>query len=588
MLVDWIGREHADRPGILVWCRLDYRLGKMWASLGFSRGSERPGRGKGQRTLVAWWRDHGHARLFERDPETVLVRASLDLNVVRDITEPTRPDSAESVALVSDQLADRLELVRTPALDVEIDALDDPLRTACMRQAELFTPVRPTQDRFAAVQAQLFAEATQVDPTFVASRQGQMDVRYASEAAAASVNVLVTRDEAMTEALKAAAERFGLRILRPAEVVVHLDELVRADAYRPVAFQETEFTRVLIGAGQGRELLLLANGRSGEKTKELDRRLRELTTAGLDRVGFYSPDRQLVAAFITNANSGMMEVPFLRVADGPIANTLARQIVFLLRQEARTANVCVIRLSDPFLSRSTIAAASDDGFMPFDGSHYAFVIDVCGASAEVAHAAVVAARTAALPPPASIRSGLGSVAAAEVERVWWPAKVVDSLLPSYLVPIRQSFSRELLGFPRGLFGRSPDLGLSREHVYYRSSRGPTAKAPARLLWYMSGSSPGTVEPAGVIAASLLEEVVEGTPEELHSRFRHLGVWQLEEIQKASRGSSVQALRFSNTELLPRPVSLSRLRALGFVAPQAPLQIDSDAYAALYRDGQRDG
>ena len=587
-LVDWISRRHADRPGILVWCRLDYGLAPMWASLDFSRLSERPGRGKDPRVLVAWWRDHGQPRLFSREPDTVLVRAALDLNILRDLTDEARVDRVESLALLSDQLADRLELVRTPTLDVEVDNVDDRFRRDCVRQAELLTPVHPARDRLAVTKAEMLAEANRLDPKFAQDDQGRRDIQYVSEAAAADINVLVTRDESLTRVLGAAAMRHGVRILRPAEVVVRIDELVRAEAYRPVALQETDFSRRLIRAGDERELDALVMRQSGEKRADMQRRLRALTAAGVDRVGVYAPDQRLVASFVAMVSGSITSVPFFRTADGPLADTLARQLLFVLRQEAREAKSSVIRLDDAFVSRSTIAALSDDGFLPYRGAYYAYVVDVCGVAADVQHAAVEAARAASLPPPVSIRAGLPSIATAEVERVWWPAKVVDGLLPSYLVPIRQAFSSELLGFPRSLFGRRSELGLSREHVYYRSPRGPSAAAPARLLWYMSGSGPGTVEPAGVIGSSQLEEIVEGSPEDLHSRFRHLGVWRLEQVQKASQGNVVQAFRFANTELFPRPIPLSDLRSMGIVAPQAPLQVRSDAYLALYREGHRGG
>lgn len=585
-LVEWISNAHADRPGILVWCRRDYGLGKVWAKLGFARLGERPGRGKEQKVLVAWWRDHGHPQLFARDPETALVRASIDLNVLRDLADIARPDRPESLALFSDQIADRLEVVRTPALDVEIDAMDDSLRVRCMREAGELRAVRPARDLQLEAEAVLVSAAKKLDPTFLLDDQGRADIRYVSEAIASEVNVFITRDERLMGVLGASAEAQGIRILRPAEVVVHIDELVSAGSYQAAALQQTDFKRTLIRAGREGVLDTLVSRQAGERLPQLRHRIRALTSAGLSRVGVYSGDDQLVAAYVTTTKDGILDVPFLRVAPSGLADTIARQLLFVLRQAARQDNHSVIRLTDPFLSRSIVAAAIDDGFLPHDGVHYAFVIDVCGDSSEIHASAAAAARIASLPVPPSVRQGLLSVVAAEVERVWWPAKMLDSMLLTYLVPIRQSFSSELLGVPGGLFHRPAALGLSREHVYYRSPLGPKPKAPARLMWYMSGSSPGTVIPAGVIAASQLEEVVEGSAGEMHTRFRHLGVWREEQIDMAARGGVVQALRFANTELFPETVPLSRLKALGQTAPQGPLLISKEAFGLVYREGQR--
>ncbi len=582
-LVEWISSRHADRPGVRVWCRRDYRLGPMWAKLGFERQGERPGRGRHRKVLVAWWRDHGHPRLFERPLGTAIFRASVDVNIVRDLADDTRGDHEESSALLADQFADRLEVVRTPALDIEIDQMEDPMRAACMRVANGLRSVHAARGPLIVAQAELLDAANTFDPRF--ANEEPLDIQYVSEAVGAGLNAFVTRDEQLTRALEATAEAHGLRILRPAEVIVGIDELVRAEAYRGVALQETDYTRKLIRSGREREMEALHNSHAGERLADFRRRIRTLTTAGLSREGLYAPDGRLVGAFAARHAPPVLEVPLLRVAESSLADTLVRQLLFVLRQEARRVGASVIRLDDPFVSRSTIAAASDDGFMPHEGGRYAYVIDVCGAAYDVGHAAVAAARAAHLPPPASIRAGLPATVAAEVERAWWPAKVVDSQMPNYLLPIRQGFSNELLGEPRTLFRRSAQLGLSREQVYYRSPAGAALKAPGRLLWYMSASSRGAVVPAGVIGSSHLDEIVEASPEELDSRFRHLGVWRLEQIAKASRNGVAQALRFANTELFPNPIPLDRLRTIVRAAPQSPVPISNEVFASLYRQGQ---
>ena len=176
--------------------------------------------------------------------------------------------------------------------------------------------------------------------------------------------------------------------------------------------------------------------------------------------------------------------------------------------------------------------------------------------------------------------------AAEVERAWWPAKVIDSLLPSYLIPIRQTYSQELLGAPLGLFARPTALGLSREHVYFRGPHGPKLRTPARLLWYMSGSALGSVEPPAVVGASLLEELVQDSPERLDERFRHLGVWRQEQIVAAASNGQAQALRFTHTEIFSRRVSLRTLKQIVGRPPRGPVAISGSAYASIYAAGHR--
>jgi hypothetical protein len=63
----------------------------------------------------------------------------------------------------------------------------------------------------------------------------------------------------------------------------------------------------------------------------------------------------------------------------------------------------------------------------------------------------------------------------------------------------------------------------------------------------------------VIACSRLEEVIAARPAELHQRFRHLGVWQQDQVTRAARNGTALALRFADTEIFPHRVPLRRIR-----------------------------
>ena len=42
--------------------------------------------------------------------------------------------------------------------------------------------------------------------------------------------------------------------------------------------------------------------------------------------------------------------------------------------------------------------------------------------------------------------------AAELERQWWPAKILDSQLPTFMIPIQPRYASDLLGTPSTLSG----------------------------------------------------------------------------------------------------------------------------------------
>jgi hypothetical protein len=560
----------------------------MWWSLGFRRQGEKRGRGKEDRVLVGWWRDHGHPGIFTSSHEGTVVRAAVDINFIRDLVESQRPDRDESLALADDQLIDRLDLVRTPTLDLEIDAMSGQLRTKCAARSLDFSAVSPERGLVEPLFMELLTIAQSRNIEFAAEPQSQKDLHYVAEAITAGLDAVITRDARLAEVMGDAATARGVRILRPSEAIVRIDELVRAHAYQPGAIRSTQFTSRTIPSGLEDRFNGFSSRATGERQPAFRQLLRSLTNRGLERIGWSNPDGTLVGIYARELVGSILDVQLLRVLEGSAAPTLVRQILFVLREEAVAQNASVIRLSDPHLARGTLIAAAEDGFVTNGANQLALVIDVIGSANEVARAAVEASRAAGLEEPPTPRSQTPAVIAAEIERLWWPVKLIDSRLPSFLIPIQQRWSRELLGAPLGLFARSATLGLSREHVYYRSPHGPKLRPPTRLLWYMSGSAQGTVEPAGVVAASLLEEVVEGTPEDLDERFRHLGVWSVAEIVGAAKQGTAQALRFTYTEAFEHTVGRALVEQLVGTVPFGPRGISSDVFETLYRAGHKSG
>jgi hypothetical protein len=376
-----------------------------------------------------------------------------------------------------------------------------------------------------------------------------------------------------------------LRILRPSEVVVWLDELARADAYRTRSFLATTYSTRLLRSGEEARIEPLIARSAGEKESEFRAQIRELSAAGYERLVVLDEQDDVAATVVSRRDMVSLDVAVLRVADGPLAPTLVRQLLFALRVDAVAKRTEVLQVSDPHPSSTVVAALDEDGYVLTDGGRVAYVIDICGPAKLVSDAASDAAMRAGLVTPPRVAAGIPSVVAGNIERAWWPVKVTDSQLPTYVIPIRQEFSRELLGAPAGLFGRGRDLGLSREQVYFRSPRGLRMTAPARLLWYMSGAGGRGFAPAGIVAGSVLEEVIEDESGVLHERFRHLGVWDLRQIAAVSKAGTAQALRFSRTHTFENLIPATAVtRELGGY-PQGPLGIDADAFARLYSIGR---
>ena len=158
--------------------------------------------------------------------------------------------------------------------------------------------------------------------------------------------------------------------------------------------------------------------------------------------------------------------------------------------------------------------------------------------------------------------------AALAERWFEPFVVVGAGIPAYYVPIRHGWATDLVDVGLAadqLLQRPWRLGLRRELVYYRSplnSRG--IAAPARLVWYVSGSGPGAGNVRGV---SHLTDVAVDEPKRLYQRFRALGVWAERDVQMAAgKGPKAMALRFTATRRVG-PLPLRDYE--GLMAPTKP-------------------
>lgn len=244
-----------------------------------------------------------------------------------------------------------------------------------------------------------------------------------------------------------------------------------------------------------------------------------------------------------------LEVPLLRVHRGDLLPTITRQIVLHLRRQAASLQLHTVHVEDGHSARDVQDELRRDGFKPADDTgtrHHATVLRVVGAWSDVQNAA----NDADVSDPATSWADDTPLRAeaAECERVWWPAKITDADLPTFIVPIRGVFADDLLRHMPTLLARASDLGLSREHVYYRSGKN-RLDGPGRILWYSS------TRDKQMVRCSRLVESLSGTPEGLHRAFAHLGVWSLGQVRaSADNRGRVNALRFADTELFPRPLS----------------------------------
>jgi GNAT superfamily N-acetyltransferase len=578
LLVDEISRRHPELSGIKVSCRADYAASSVWPKLGFVLRNEVPGRGKDKQILQKWWLDHGLPDLFSIDADEETLTVAIDHMILIDLAlKPARSGAAESKFLTADWIAERIQLVITPESMNEIGRLTNTADRSRHRAAATgYTQLRPAPADVVKAKKALLEH---LPPDALS----ESDLNHLAYAAASKVTVFATRDaELIATAADAAETALNLKVLLPSDVAVLLDQLTDAEKYRPEALRGTGYSVQDTPAGAEDRLGHLLMQAGGERRTDWRTRLRQLAAdPDVTCQQVTDPDGQVILAWATRRDqaSRALGVPLIRCAATPMASTVLRLLLFELKDDAVDAGLVAVTVTDPHISQLVAGALSDDAFT-HDGERW---------TAHVLDARSRQAAAAALPKEHPWRAELAAnpspTAIATLERALWPAKLLDSSLPSCVIPIQPRWAQDLFSLHATLFERPTLLGISREHVYYRTPRA-NPSTPARVLWYASGQ--GRQRVGAVVGCSQLTEAIVDNPVRLFRRFRHLGVYEQQHVQAAARNGRATALRFVDTERFAHPVSLERLRALAGDCPigqlQSPTMISSDLFGAVYREG----
>lgn len=589
-LIEHLAHQYAERRGISLWCRRDWPAHTMWPRLGFVPRGDRNGRGKDGGVLTLWWRDHGHHDLFSWQGPTERLRPIvIDNNVFLDLHGAPGPHTNQTRALLLDVLDGRVELLLTPEVHTEIDRnvpRRERARLHAVADAYPRLPVLP--DRFNAM-AELLASGS---PRRGKRVQDESDLRHVAYAAAAGVDIVVTRDEDVITKLGPHAKAvLGLTLVNAHDLVTLLDATENAPAYWPAALLGTGYTVTELTATVENILNAFLDTGAGERKNSFRSTLRQLAGRRPEahRLVYRDPIGEAVGLLGAYADGKVLHVSILRIKPAALAASLATQMITRLRDLATNAGVEAVRILEPHLSSVLFKAAEEDGFFPADDALVAIVLDKtldCHALSSNLERAV---HTLGTKLPATLAEAIQraqqSDAAAALEHQLRPLRLLDADLPTFLIPIKPIWSSQLFNAPPQLFGQPDSLGISKEHVYYRAPRSAGEVSPARIFWYASQPE------SQVVACSALIDVEQGSAEDLWRKHQRLGVYTRQNVlETAGKQGVVRCLRVADTEVLTHPVPLDRLRQLAKSSSQtlplrSPQKINSRLFTAIMEEAR---
>jgi predicted nucleic acid-binding protein len=517
--------------------------------------------------------------------------AAIDMNIFIDLVT-RRPEGRNSRPLQDPWVTEEIELVLTDEVLNEINkAPDKSVRRVYRTHVGSFRQLNPIRAAWQPIYTELKGRLTSER----LNARDQADLRHVARAIAGGATYLVTRDDALVRRWATLTrEAAGIQIVHPHTLLQVLDQRRRTSAYAPAHLEGTDLELKKLEASEIHALLdpMVAQS-EGERGRDLRKRLESLVSRP-NEIDVWSLSDQAIslATWAEEVSGEEVRIPLLRLRRVPTAHTLARHILFRCKLIALSSGAKRVLVSEPFLTPALSSAMSAERYVrsadAWEVQADRFVGSLTGFRARL--------RQRSLNVPTWLKTesppDLVNLRGIEIERQYWPAKILDAPLDTFVIPIKPAYAEALYDLElakQTLFYRDRQLGLSREHVYYRNPKGTGGlSAPARILWYVT-SRPRTAGTKQIVACSRLEEVSVGPPRALYQRFRHLGIYRLTDVLEASPKGEVMALRFTDTELFSNRVGLGALermaRAEGHgLFLQGPWKVSRSIFESIYRQG----
>lgn len=570
--------------GIVLSCRRDFAVNRLWPRLGFHAIGRLPGRAASGSELDRWALDYMNRDLFSGDDESTGMDAAIDANIFLDLADGAHE---ETQWLLADWLQPLVTLCYTNELLTDLNRnADEATRRRRLAEVQQYKLLQCSAEAFRKSDALL----RPLFPAFT-TEQDESDFRHLVRAHAAEADVFVTRDDKLLSRADEVFEACRLRVVRPAELIGQIDVIENEREYHRdlVAGTREVFHERVSAVDDALIDCIQAHGEQGRKLEaELNKYLAAPQRSACHKI--LDRDGGTLAVYVVERDAQVERVPILRICAKRQAGTLARAVLTGIIRKAVAAGSTAVFIAEREVTETLQAACADLGFLTVANGRVKLIVRGWVSTDEAA-----AQLTWADPNVDELRSVLATArtdesVAARIEHLIWPGKLSDAPLPCFIVPIRAEFAEQLFDerlARGGLFGADVDLALNPESAYYRAARPSILRSPARVLWYVSASD--VFDGAMAIrACSRIVELECDTPKRLFSRFRRLGVYEWQHVVATADGNldkEIMAFRFDDTELLP-PIAWQRFQAIlaanGITNNlQSPAEIPPAVFGQIY-------
>lgn len=585
-------------------CRRDYNLDKFWYSLGFAPMAEKSGRAsKSNSILTTWIRPNSECQslftaAFDNDAEKI--RAVLDSNIVIALCSE---NEIEVNALTQDFLSNYVEYYVSTEVFNEVNKQSDPkIRNKSRDFIKSWFSIIPSYNE------QLYAEVKNYLLSLKYAEEYSNtwhDISHISYAIAFDADVFITRDATWlnTAISDAIFERYGFRILSPAELIRHIDEIDSPSSYSPqkLVGLNLEYSEMKAEDFPVVSDTFYRQYSTGKKSVFTTALKKWMAIPEEYHIFEVKSNASPICLAVHHTLGNTVCIPLLLIDTNKIRpslqSTFAKRIVFKLLENAQKASATSISISKQGLSPEMVTTIKECGYFESDQSLQRIIESQITLPSTVTLDSSLNRKHPAWAVVSkymeSAADGVVSTQATiELEKMFWPLKIQEPCVPCYIVPIQASYAKKLFdedlaNTNLSLFSNeNTESALSIENVYFKSKHQSISCFPARIFWYVSRSA--DIGSSSIRACSYLDSVEIADKSSLYKKYRRLGVFDWNDLCRIQGNSScIAAYKFSYTELLPNPVALDDIRMI-IGAPCATFQsfrkISSETFLKLYELG----
>lgn len=602
-LLDYVKNKYQQIfRGISLSCRKDYiEASRFYEKNGFKAAKVVRSRSKGENYLVKWFFDFGNQDLFSTThiSETKF-NVLLDANILIKLRDLNEDFFDEIEALTADWLVDEVEYFYAQEMLNEINRDTNKGRASLTRNfVNRFKEARFIPNERDQIIKEISVFLGGMTPNDIS------DKNQLAECIASHIDCFVTGDKNILSYSDKIFESYSIKVLSPSELILHIDQLKNKQNYNSVRLAGANYLSSTIGAADINQLTkLFISKEHDEKKHELEQKI-SLVISKIEKsyLKVVKNNKNEFIGFIAGySTENSIVISLIRTTKDKISYILFYQLVTDVINYACKSDINKIIIDDKYLRDYQKEIIESFQFELTNGQYQKLSIKGLISTSDFFENETIKRNNIDMSffkeKIDSVNEEERELLKLQLERKFWPLKLKDLNIPTYIVPIKRHWASQLfddLQANQTLFGAKAELVWQKENVYYRNVNPVTEVAPARILWYVSLEKKVTTgRHKGIIACSYLDEVSVGTAKTLFEVNKNYGIYEWKDIYKlADENSSkeIKAIKFSDTEVFNKIISLEKVTEIlnnndrSRNTFTSPLRVSKEIFNQIYEIGK---